>query len=114
MLCFTLVPPQIPIFLEFGKIVEHIQDNYNHFRMETFLHALSQKLFNTQLSDVFTPCRFFVCLKTNNTDEILVVDNVLVNLIKIQPFKIKLCQRRRSSDATPGQEKGELSSPGTC
>lgn len=95
---FTLVPPQIPIFLEFGKIVEHIRDNYNHYQMEKFLLALSQKLFNTPFSDVFTPCRFFVrvCFKINYTDEILVVDNVLVNLIKIQPFKIKLCQRRRS------------------
>lgn len=112
---FTMVPPQIPILLEFGKIVEHIQDNYNHYRMERFLLAISQKLCNTPFSDIFTPCRFFVCLKlTTYTDEILVVDNVLVNLIKIQPFKIKLCERRRSSDATPGQEKGELSSPGTC
>lgn len=42
---FTLVPPQIPIFLEFGKIVEHIQDNYNHYRMEKFLLALSLKLY---------------------------------------------------------------------
>lgn len=71
---FTLVPPQISIFLEFGKIVEHIQDNYNHYRMEKFQLALSQKLFNTPFSDVFTPCRFFVRLKTYYTDEILVVD----------------------------------------
>lgn len=76
---FTLVPPQNPIFLEFGEIVEHIQDNYNHYRMEKFLVALSQKLFNTPFPDVFTPCRLFLCLKTNYTHEILVVDNVLVN-----------------------------------